>query len=99
MNKLYCNEGCQKEFTIDDLQESFQVEALPNNVERYYLECPHCKHQYTSYYLNDSLKKIRREIQKILRQPVIEVRQKNKLAALQQKLYLAHETLKAEVNG
>src|SRR5690625_4475703 len=60
MNKFQCDK-CEKELKLTQLNTNL-VDHLPNNIDRFYLECPHCKQQYTSYFLNDEMKKIQVQI-------------------------------------
>ena len=96
MNKLYCNDGCQKEFKITELKTD-HVEILPGNVERYYLECPHCKQQYTSYYLNDEMKQIQLQIRALAGKEPIKIKQKNRLAKLERRIKFMGNQLKMKV--
>lgn len=97
MNKIYCNDGCQKEFPFTKAGIGF--ETLPNNIERHYLECPHCKKQYTSYYLNDDIKMIQAEIKRLSGKSLLKVKQRNKLAKLKQKAIFMSRQLKMEVES
>lgn len=92
MNKIYCNDGCQKEFTLDDL--TMKNEELKNDIERYYIECPNCKQQYTSYYLSEPMKKIQKEIQALREKAPLKIKQKNRLSKLIRKLVFMSNTIK-----
>ena len=94
MNKLYCNDGCQKEFTTT--QAGIGYETLPGNVERHYMECPNCKEQYTSYFLDDEMKEIQKEIRRLKYKTDLKVKQKNKLLKLSKKLQSMNEKHKRE---
>lgn len=95
MNKVYCNDGCQGEFNITDMKEG--IERLPDKIERHYIQCPKCAQQYTSYYLNDDMKKIQQEIQTLQRHPQLKVKQKNRIMKLSKSLQAMNETLKLKM--
>ena len=94
--KVTCNDGCQEEFTILAVKTE-GIEKLSNNVERYYIECPNCGQQYTSYYLNDELKQMQAEIQELQKKHPLKIKQKNKLTKLKRKIQFAHHQLKMKV--
>lgn len=93
--KVTCNEGCRQEFQITDLKLE-GVEKLPGNVERYYIECPNCGQEYTSYFLDDRMKIIQREIRYLQKKPTLKIKQKNKMAKLTRKLHAMSERLKKD---
>ncbi|WP_272033106.1 hypothetical protein [Oceanobacillus kimchii] len=97
MNKVTCDE-CQHEYELTHLNTNLK-EQLPNNIERYYIECPNCKAQYTSYYQNDELKKVQAEILRLQKIHPLKIKQKNKLVRLRKKIMLMHNTLKAQVEN
>ncbi|MBO1003750.1 hypothetical protein [Pseudogracilibacillus auburnensis] len=97
MNVIYCNDGCQKDFYITELKTE-GIEKLPGNVERHYIECPNCGQQYTSYYLNDDMKKIQQEISVLRKKlPDLKLKQKNKLNKLSRRLQFMNNKLKTEI--
>ena len=96
-NKVYCNDGCQQEFTIPQLKTE-GIEHLLGNVERHYIECPNCGQQYTSYYLNDDMKKIQTEISMLRKNlPTLKVKQKNRLNKLTRRLQHMNNQLKEQI--
>ncbi|WP_156290777.1 hypothetical protein [Oceanobacillus salinisoli] len=95
MNKIYCNNGCQQEFTISGLK----IEKLSGNVERHYIECPHCGEKYTSYYLNDTMKKVQQEIKALQKKPSLKIKQRNRLLKLKRKMQMMNQTLKAKMEA
>lgn len=87
---------CSKEFELTQINtESFEL--LSNNVERHYFECPNCKEQYTTHYLNDQLKEMQEEIRQLQKKQSLKVKQKNKLAKLKRKIIFMHNQLKMEI--
>ncbi|WP_440894961.1 hypothetical protein ACS127_10330 [Amphibacillus sp. Q70] len=69
-------------------------EELPNKLERHYIECPNCKQQYTSYFINDDIKALQKEIETLNKKGVLKVKQKNKLTKLKRKLIFMNNQLK-----
>lgn len=59
LNAIICDK-CKKEFIM-----SIKTEELENNIERAYLECPHCNKQYTSYYTNALVKVKQKRIKRL----------------------------------
>ncbi|MGM8213557.1 hypothetical protein ACLIBH_12340 [Virgibacillus sp. W0430] len=97
MNKVICNKCCQQEFKLTELNTNL-VEQLSNDIEHYYIECPNCKQQYTSYYLDDDLKVMQQEIRRLQKRlPVLKVKQKNKLTKLKRKILFMQNQLKMKV--
>lgn len=95
--KVTCDE-CQEEFELTKLNTNLK-EELPNDIERYYMECPDCKAQYTAYYSNPDIKRIQLEIGKLLNKRSLKIKQKNKLNRLRSELMMRAERLRYEVEG
>lgn len=96
MTKVICNDGCQQEFNITELKTE-GVDKLPGSIERYYIECPNCGQEYTSYYLDDDMKEMQAEIKRLLRKPSLKIKQKNRADKLKRKLQFRMNQLKMEV--
>lgn len=96
MTKLYCNDGCQEEFNVQQLKID-QVEHLTGDVERHYIECPNCKQQYTSYYLNDEMKQIQTQMRLLIKKAPLKVKQKNRLSKLERRIKFMGNQLKMKV--
>ncbi|MED4124017.1 hypothetical protein P4641_08515 [Halalkalibacterium halodurans] len=83
--KLLCNEGCQKEFEVNEIKSN-GVEKLPANVDRYYIECPNCGKEYTSYFLDETMREMQAEIRHLKNKQNLKVKQKNRMFKLTNKL-------------
>lgn len=64
--EAYCNEGCQKSFSIHE----FETKKLEEDIERTFFACPHCKHEYTAYYTDAGVRKLQEKMRSIHRQLV-----------------------------
>lgn len=93
MNKIYCNDVCQKEFKLTQLNTNL-VDQLSSGIDRFYLECPHCQQQYTSYFLDGDMKKIQGEILRLQNKHSLKIKQKNKLSKLRQRIKFKNNQLK-----
>ncbi len=47
---VYCDE-CLKEY-----EPEFKVKKVKDDIEETYFKCPHCKHKYTAFYTNRSIR-------------------------------------------
>lgn len=83
--KVTCDQGCQKEFTIQKIKTE-KSQTLPNNLERYYFTCPGCDQEYTSYFLDDDMKQMQSEIMLLKSKTDLKIKQKNRLLKLTRKL-------------
>ena|SRR5690625_2154887 len=97
MNKLYCNDGCQKEFRPTQIKTG--TEILEGNIERHYIECPHCKQQYTSYYIDDEMRQMQSQIKMLQQKEPLKVKQRNRLNKLIRKMQFRSNQIKLEVEG
>lgn len=88
-----CNEGCQQEFEITAIKTD-HVEKMSGNIERHYFTCPNCNQEYTSYFLDDSMKEIQQEIKDLRSRNDLKVKQKNKLLKLTRKVTAMNEAHK-----
>lgn len=61
MNKVYCDK-CHKKFEI-----KLKTQVIKDDVKRVYFACPRCKTEYTSYYINDSIKAKQEQIRRLRR--------------------------------
>lgn len=95
MTKLYCNEGCQKEFKPTEIITG--VEMLEGNIEHHYIECPHCYKKYTSYYLDDEMKQIQLQVIELQKKAPLKIKQRNSLNRLIRKLMFMSNQLKMKV--
>lgn len=83
--KVTCDQGCQKEFTIQKIKTE-KSQTLPNNLERYYFTCPGCGQEYTSYFLDDDMKQMQTEIRLLKSKAELKIKQKNRLLKLTRKI-------------
>lgn len=95
MNKLYCNDGCRKQFPLTKINTG--METLERNIEHHYIECPHCKQKYTSYYMDDQMKQIQLQIQALREKEPLKIKQKNRLNKLIRRMTFMHDQLKMKV--
>ncbi|SDD27501.1 hypothetical protein SAMN02799630_02786 [Paenibacillus sp. UNCCL117] len=58
-----CNEGCSKQFYISDMP----TEILPGGVEKTHFKCPHCQHEYVSFYTDVEIRKLQAKIRDVLK--------------------------------
>lgn len=61
--KTFCNEGCQKPFTITKMPT---IKAK-QGIEKTYFRCTHCKHEYIGYYASVETLKLQKEMRKLQR--------------------------------
>lgn len=57
----HCDAGCKKEFTIN----KFLTRKVKNGIEKNFFKCPHCKHEYVSYYASAETLKLQKEMRKL----------------------------------
>ncbi|MGP9043356.1 hypothetical protein [Cytobacillus kochii] len=76
---------CNKEFPISTIATEDE-QLLSNNVTRHYISCPSCGEQYTSYFLDDSMREIQEEIRRLKNKQELTTKQKNKLMRLTQSI-------------
>jgi len=57
----FCNEGCQKEFTITKTRKI----KVKDGITQTYFRCPHCKHKYVVSYVSDNTINLQKEIRKL----------------------------------
>ncbi|MBM7573139.1 hypothetical protein [Aquibacillus albus] len=94
--KVTCKEGCQKEFEIKELKKE-DIKVSGQNIERYYIECPECKKEYKSFYMNDDIKSIQKQIRTLKNKYPLKEKQKKKLAKLNRKIEYLSKQLKKEI--
>lgn len=97
MERLYCNEGCREAFHLTEL--STGVEELGNGVEHHYIECPNCRERYTSYYSNEKIRALQKEVGALRKKAPLKIKQRNRLNKLIRKLQFMGEELKKEIQG
>jgi len=56
-----CNLGCEKEFTIT----KFRNKKVKNGIEKTFFRCPHCKHEYVSFYASDETRRLQKDMRKL----------------------------------
>lgn len=95
MNKVYCNDGCGRSFTISNLTTG--VDHYENGIEKHYIKCPNCSQKYTSYYLNDSMKTIQQEIITLRNKPNPKAKQKNRIIKLTKRMHTMSKQLRLQV--
>lgn len=97
MNKLYCNDGCQKEFRPTQIKTG--TEMLEGNIERHYIECPHCNQQYTSYYMDDNMREIQAQIIMLQKKEPLKIKQRNRLNKLTRRIRFMNNQLRMKLEG
>ncbi|OAA93016.1 hypothetical protein [Clostridium coskatii] len=60
MPEIKCD-SCGKSFKIKKLKTKW----INDNVQRVFFTCPYCKHEYTSFYKDDRIRKNLKEIEKL----------------------------------
>ena len=95
MNKLICEEGCQQLFDVNDMK--IGKEAYSGGIERHYLECPHCKHKYTSYYTDDNVRALQLEVIALKNKGALNMRQRNKMNALIRQMQTMSDEIKNRI--
>lgn len=59
--EAHCDAGCNKAFTITKLRNKKMID----DIQKTFFTCPHCKHEYVSYYTNAESLKLQREMRKL----------------------------------
>lgn len=57
----HCNTGCKKEFKIT----KFRKRKVKYGIEKNYFRCPHCKHEYVTYYASAETIQLQKEMRKL----------------------------------
>lgn len=78
----YCNEGCQKQFYIGEIKTDF----LPSNVEKVYLNCSHCGHEYVAFYTDIKTRELQERMRKLHRRFANPSEDRNRLIKQEAKL-------------
>lgn len=69
------------------------MENIEEDVERYFLRCPYCRQEYTSYYLDDRMKKMQQEMKSIKSKGNLKRKQIDRVLKLQKQMQSANEKL------
>lgn len=56
-----CDAGCKKEFTIT----KFRIRKVKNGIEKTFFRCPHCKHEYVSFYASEETRRLQKDMRKL----------------------------------
>lgn len=56
----YCNEGCNNQFIA-----KAKVDILPLAIEKVYMLCPHCDHEYIFFYTDVETRKLQEQMRKL----------------------------------
>ena len=88
-NEVQCDE-CKQLFAITEIKTEKSA-TLPGDITRHYFECPGCKHEYTSYFLDDAMRQMQSEIRLLKNKSDLKIKQKNKLVRLTRKLATMNE--------
>lgn len=59
--KTHCDAGCQKAFEIED----FQMVRIGDGVDKVYFTCPHCGHEYISFYTDPEIRELQSRIRRV----------------------------------
>jgi len=57
----HCDKECNQAFTVED----FNYLQLPDGIEKTYITCPHCGHEYVAYYTDDEIRKLQQRIRRV----------------------------------
>lgn len=57
----HCDAGCKKEFIITRIH----TKKVKNGIEKNFFKCPHCKHEYVTYYANAETLELQKEMRKL----------------------------------
>lgn len=58
-----CDAGCKKEFKVT----RFRKRKAKYGIEKNYFRCPHCKHEYVTYYASAETIQLQKEMRKLHR--------------------------------
>lgn len=61
--KTFCNEGCQKPFSITKMP----TVKVKQGIDKTYFRCPHCKHEYVAHYSSKETLKLQKQMRKFHR--------------------------------
>lgn len=95
MNKLYCNDGCQKEFNVSEMKVG--VDALIGGIEHHYIQCPDCKQKYTSYYTDEKIRALQVQVKMIQKKAPLKIKQRNQLNKLIRRMQFMSNQIKMKV--
>jgi len=62
MQRVYCSEGCGKEFVL----VRYTVSVDTDDIEWTGFHCPHCNHKYTAFYTNSGIRSLQELQRKLL---------------------------------
>ena len=57
----HCDAGCNKQFDV----ENFSHDQLPEGIEKTYITCPHCGHEYVANYTDADIRKLQQRIRRV----------------------------------
>ncbi|MBJ6362114.1 hypothetical protein ACFOQM_12510 [Paenibacillus sp. GCM10012307] len=57
-NVVSCNAGCNKDFSIKQLNTS----RMEDSIDRVWFSCGHCEAEYTAYYTNPEIRDLQKKI-------------------------------------
>lgn len=60
--KVVCDGGCGQEYEIN-----VKTAQLGDGIEKVYFTCPHCEHEYVSFYTDEEIRKLQEKIRKVYR--------------------------------
>ncbi|AMQ06527.1 hypothetical protein [Sporosarcina psychrophila] len=63
----HCDARCKKAFTIT----KFRTKKVKNGIEKNYFRCPHCKHEYITYYASAETLQLQKDMCKPVRYSVM----------------------------
>lgn len=58
---IRCDAGCRKEFTFSKIR----TRKVKDGIEKNYFTCPHCKHEYITYYVSAETLKLQKNMRKL----------------------------------
>ncbi|MGF7046384.1 hypothetical protein J2T13_000860 [Paenibacillus sp. DS2015] len=94
-----CDAGCNQQFTVD----RFITDRIGNGVDKIYIICPHCSHEYVAFYSDTEVRrlqaKIRRAQQKFANPHADHAKVARQEAEIQQQIKERMDTLRLEVEG
>ncbi|MFU1797476.1 hypothetical protein ACM1RC_26660 [Paenibacillus azoreducens] len=96
---IICDAGCQNKFVVD----KFMSTRIGGGVEKVYIVCPHCQHEYVASYTDPEIRDLQtriRRVQKRFANPRADrVKAAQREAEIQTQIKEKMEELRARIEG
>ncbi|MBG9734560.1 hypothetical protein ABD86_04105 [Paenibacillus alvei] len=97
--KAACDAGCKEQFTVTE----FKHMDIGKGIEKTYFTCPHCGHEYVTFYADDEVRKLQQKIrntQKRFANPQADYRAAARMEAkIQAKIKARMDELRERMEG